>query len=1000
MGLFDKIKKLLGKEEKKADSEKATDNYKGYTPVESSYSQTVKPKEIREEEKAKSSAFYTMPIKTPQRWQDTCKPIDTSEVNLWTANYERGEYEISSYKGSERNVVLPAYIGEKKIVKVRDSVNPSYIAIYRNAPLESVVVPKTVKIIEAAFFANVKRVYFEEGSELEQIEPGSYSFKLCLEEANFPDNVDLSGLFANGEIMPEATLFTSMPRDDQGVLNYKGYHIYGDRSLEVYDTREASAVCLNWTTQGKRIDKVIIRSNVKEIILPSCREYLGDFEVVDNDIFAVENGILYQKSARKKTILYINKSRTDSTLLIDSKVMGEIPKVTNPYISTVIIEPKIKISDGTFDLSYVRTVVSKNSGTKLRTAQFANYDRGMTLYADMEALHGLKKNKNIIIKSPCEYSDDDNSSKSTKSATTKSATTKTTTTKSATAQTTKKNETVQTSKKKENTSESSVYKAIDLNSGDEYEYLKRGAENGDVAFMNVYAAELDDAGKSTEACEWFLKAAELGHPSAQYNIANHFAIGRGVDKDIEKALYWYRKAAENGEENAPDKIRMFEEYQSKLSRGIFTQEEIDGDFELMGKGDRELTLAEKKTAIKKFKSLTASPIGLMGLYYIADDFFDGVKGAEDGNIDIINQYLVTSIKSVESEDISKSDLCLYWGRKAIKHESLLGMCAFFSKIRSNPLLESEAYECAKFIHDNPDEATATIMPIVDHWLGNWSRTHRPANKNFDSSSAARILQFKDREENFEEDKISLFEDHLVVFVQMYGTTSIISYHDIVTIEFANNGACMVLRIYDISGEKTVMCVNPEDNDRLYDVFKELQERLPDKDAVNILDNKDEEPDIITTAVVDGLRDMFMEANSGEENNVIFEMDEEGTYCAIVELDDSHLEDDAYLFKAEIDLPDVTDFDHAIYDEIMDLSNAIREEINLGVVSIPSLKISQTSLRATSRGQLFIDENSYDLSIEATIERPYDFESSAVISLEEAERNDMGRIVLSFSIKFI
>jgi hypothetical protein len=53
-----------------------------------------------------------------------------------------------------------------------------------------------------------------------------------------------------------------------------------------------------------------------------------------------------------------------------------------------------------------------------------------------------------------------------------------------------------------------------------------------------------------EAFNWYLKAAEQGHPNAQYNLGVIYAKGRGIKPDIEEAKKWYRKAAEQGDENA------------------------------------------------------------------------------------------------------------------------------------------------------------------------------------------------------------------------------------------------------------------------------------------------------------------------------------------------------------------------------------------------------------------------------------------------------------------
>jgi len=46
------------------------------------------------------------------------------------------------------------------------------------------------------------------------------------------------------------------------------------------------------------------------------------------------------------------------------------------------------------------------------------------------------------------------------------------------------------------------------------------------------------------AIQLWVKAADQGHTSAQYNLALSFKDGEGVHKDFSKAIYWYLKAAE------------------------------------------------------------------------------------------------------------------------------------------------------------------------------------------------------------------------------------------------------------------------------------------------------------------------------------------------------------------------------------------------------------------------------------------------------------------------
>ncbi len=72
----------------------------------------------------------------------------------------------------------------------------------------------------------------------------------------------------------------------------------------------------------------------------------------------------------------------------------------------------------------------------------------------------------------------------------------------------------------------------------------------DCHFREWLVAPPDDV----SAFEWFKKAAEAGHTTAQYNLGLCYHTGSGVDKDPEQAVVWYRKAAEAGHAGAQSNL--------------------------------------------------------------------------------------------------------------------------------------------------------------------------------------------------------------------------------------------------------------------------------------------------------------------------------------------------------------------------------------------------------------------------------------------------------------
>lgn len=70
---------------------------------------------------------------------------------------------------------------------------------------------------------------------------------------------------------------------------------------------------------------------------------------------------------------------------------------------------------------------------------------------------------------------------------------------------------------------------------------------------------------------WNKRAAEYGHPEAQYQLAVHYTEGLGVEKNLPLAAKWFLKSAEEGNANAQRQVG----YCYLLGRGL-PRDEIEG----------------------------------------------------------------------------------------------------------------------------------------------------------------------------------------------------------------------------------------------------------------------------------------------------------------------------------------------------------------------------------------------------------------------------------------
>ncbi|XP_047441811.1 death ligand signal enhancer isoform X2 [Mugil cephalus] len=107
--------------------------------------------------------------------------------------------------------------------------------------------------------------------------------------------------------------------------------------------------------------------------------------------------------------------------------------------------------------------------------------------------------------------------------------------------------------------------------------LKHVGDTSVPVILNVIGLENAKREKYEEAFPCFLAAAKQGYSKAQFNTGVCYEKGRGVNKDVEKALYYYRLAALGGHKQAQYRY-------AKLlltSRGQQSLEELDLAIDLL-----------------------------------------------------------------------------------------------------------------------------------------------------------------------------------------------------------------------------------------------------------------------------------------------------------------------------------------------------------------------------------------------------------------------------------
>lgn len=89
--------------------------------------------------------------------------------------------------------------------------------------------------------------------------------------------------------------------------------------------------------------------------------------------------------------------------------------------------------------------------------------------------------------------------------------------------------------------------------------LRQDAEDGSVDAQfdlgNRYLHAFGVSKDVVEAREWFVRAADQGHPVAAYELGLMYEKGTGVEPDSQTALRWFRQAANAGHAPSQDKLR-------------------------------------------------------------------------------------------------------------------------------------------------------------------------------------------------------------------------------------------------------------------------------------------------------------------------------------------------------------------------------------------------------------------------------------------------------------
>ena len=90
---------------------------------------------------------------------------------------------------------------------------------------------------------------------------------------------------------------------------------------------------------------------------------------------------------------------------------------------------------------------------------------------------------------------------------------------------------------------------VEQNSQKQTEAIKQDKINAQCDF-SFFTRNDNNEKYERETVSACIKSAQAGDAESQYILGRAFHLGKGIKKDVGKALFWYRKAAEQGYVNA------------------------------------------------------------------------------------------------------------------------------------------------------------------------------------------------------------------------------------------------------------------------------------------------------------------------------------------------------------------------------------------------------------------------------------------------------------------
>ena len=189
----------------------------------------------------------------------------------------------------------------------------------------------------------------------------------------------------------------------------------------------------------------------------------------------------------------------------------------------------------------------------------------------------------------------------------------------------------------------------------------------------------------------YLEAAKSGHGRSQFMVARAYEKGEGTRQSLEEAVYWYEKAAEQGDTAAMDRLK-------ELSRAVVETDQAVKDGNSAPKPETPASKPETQIDPNQLNELYQTAenyrLGRNGAKNLQNAFSCYLKAAQSGHG---QSQLMTARAYEKGEGTSRSlKEAVYWYKKAAEQGNTVAMDRL--KKLGEPVLETaDSTSCTK--HD-------------------------------------------------------------------------------------------------------------------------------------------------------------------------------------------------------------------------------------------------------------------------------------------------------------